>query len=237
MTVAAETEDAPPEKLPDVVGVLTDILGAVQKNPVGWVVSGLGYTVVVLVATIGLVVAMLAVVFGAAALDMPLVGMFGGLAVYLGGLLALILMSAPMSASMARNVDAHLEEDAPLSILAPFDRAGEDLPRVLGMFGLEVAFSMVGILLFYVGAIVAQLFLGFAMPGVLVDRLSPVEAIRRSVTHARDHLGWHAGFFGLSFAIMLVASVVPFIGIAVAMPVYWAYRMRMYRLVFGATSR
>jgi hypothetical protein len=224
-----------------VVKVLTDLLGDLQANVVGYLLAGLGYMLV----TFALVFVFLALLAGfmvvplliGAALDSEELGailMMGGTFVgYVIGLLLIITVGAPFMASLARAARAHLEDGETLGFAAAFSRLGTDLVQVLLLSILQMALVLVGVMLCYLPGLLVSLFLDFAFPALIVHRLSAIAAIRLSFDHVRRNLGWHLGFWGLGLAILFVAQAVPLVGVMFGVPFYLAYQLKVYTMVFG----
>jgi len=232
---------AQPRGLPDVVKVLTDLLGDLQANVAGYLLAGLGYTLVAFALVfvfLGLLgVFMVVPMIVGAALDSEELGailmMAGMLFGYVVGLLLLITVSAPFMASLARAARAHLEGDQPLGFAAAFGELGTDLVQVLLLSVLQMALVLVGMMFCYLPGLLVSLFLDFAFPALIVHRLSAVSAIRLSFDHVRRNLGWHLGYWGLGLAILFVAQAIPIVGVMFGIPFYLAYQLKVYTMVFG----
>ena len=128
---------------------------------------------------------------------------------------------------------AHLTEGEELGIGAPFTRMGTDLFQVILLAVAQLVLTLIGVLMCYLPALLVSLFLGFAFPALIVHRLGAFEAIGLSVRHVKDNFGWHLGYWGLGLAILFVAQAIPFVGIMVGLPFYFAYQLKAYTQVFG----
>lgn len=168
-----------------------------------------------------------------------MIGMIVGMAGFMFSLflgIALLSMAvAPLNASVGRHLWLRLtsSEPHPLTVQAGFDRATVDIGAVLTVAAVQVTLGFVGLLFFYVGALVPAVLFSFALPGVIVHRLSAMEALKQSASHAMAHLGWHIGVALLGLAIVIVLGNVPFIGGMLAGPIHLAYLLRAYKGAFG----
>ncbi|MBW2254152.1 MAG: hypothetical protein JRI25_06080 [Deltaproteobacteria bacterium] len=239
-----ETGDSATEtgQLPDVVKVLTDLLGDLQANVAGYLLAGLGYMLV----AFGMVFVFIALLVGFMVIPMiigaalgseelgAILAMVGMLFGYVVGLLLLVTVSAPFMASLARAARAHLEGDQPLGFVAAFGHLGTDIVQVLLLSILQMALVLIGMMFCYLPGLLVSLALGFAFPALIVHRLSAISAIQLSFGHVRRNLGWHLGFWGLGLAILFVAQAIPLVGVMFGLPFYVAYQLKVYMLVFGS---
>lgn len=229
-------------KLPDVVNLLSEVFDDLMANFVGYLLSGVGIAVVAMVAVFVMLGLIFGGMFGSAVLGQVLgyskvismLGMVGAMAGYLVVILGLVVVTAPMSASIARAVLAHQEEGVDLTVTASFSTFTVDLVQVVLLTVITFALGMVGVLFCYVGALVVALFLSFAFPAVVVHRLSAMDAIALSVRHVRENLVWHLGFWGLGMAILLAGQAIPLVGMLIGLPIFYAYQVKAYTRVFPA---
>lgn len=228
-------------ELPPVMSLFSATINDVMANFVGYLVAGLGLMLVTIVLTfvgIGLVYGLM---FGGLAvgiaLDDEAVASIGAIVGMFAGTFALIglvsVVTGPMTASIYRAVWGNLTRQEPLTFGAPFSTAFTGLAGVLGVTVLTFTIVMFGALFCYLPGLVASLFLHMALPAVVVHGRGPVEAVAWSASHVRENLTWHLGAWGLGMVIMLVGSYIPLIGVAIAVPVYAAYTLRVYRAVAG----
>jgi hypothetical protein len=237
---AAGVEEAA-GKLPDVVKVLTDLLGDLQAHVAGYLLAGLGYMLVVF----GLAFVFVALLVGFMVIPMiigavleaeelgAILMIVGTLFGYLVGLLLMVTVSAPFLASLARAARAHLEGDEPFGFTAAFSRLGTDLVQVVLLSVVQMALVLIGMMFCYLPGLLVSLFLGFAFPALIVHRLGAFEAIGLSFDHVKRNIGWHLGYWGLGLAILFVAQAIPFVGIMFGLPFYVAYQIKVYMAVFG----
>lgn len=113
---------------------------------------------------------------------------------------------------------------------------GDALGAVVGRVGPVVAASllvtaivMAGTVLFVLPGLVAAVLLVFTLPAVLLDRLGPVEGLRRSVALVRAHpgpvVGLVVGAVLVLVALAIASSVVglvPFLGFLASLVLYSA---------------
>ncbi len=238
-TAAAPTA---PGALPDVVEVLTEVLQDARDNLVGYLLSGVG----VMVLAVGIVVAVMVLFIAGAivpavltqVLGMPaelgtVLTLLAMLATYVLAIFGIVLVTAPMSASIARAVLAHQRGEAPLGVTASFSDLFTDLGQVLLLTLISGVLSFVGMLFCYVPALLVSLALGFAFPAIIVHRKGAIAAITLSFQHVRDHFQWHLGYWGLGLAILFIGQAIPLVGPMLSLPVYYGYQLKMYTLLYG----
>jgi hypothetical protein len=165
-----------------------------------------------------------------AGLGLGMVGLIGGMAAMIGGI---ILISAPLTASLYRAMWANLTRSEALGFGAAFSTALQDLGRILGYNVIMAAAVLVGLMFCYVPALGVSLALHFALPELVVHRVSIGEAIALSVRHVRENLSWSLGAWALGMALIVVCSQIPLVGMALGPVLYANYQLRLYRAVFG----
>lgn len=229
-------------ELPEVIPLFTAAIEDLMDHFVGYLLAGLGAFLVSMVIGVVGAGAMLALVFvptiAGVALDSEIVAALGPL---VGGVVGFVLIlglsmlfAYPVAASLGRNLKDRIEQGTELGFTSPYDRITVDLGQVLLLAAVTAAGIIVGMLMCYLPALLVGLFLGFALPAVIVHRLPAVEAIKLSVGHVKDHFVWHLGYWGLGLAIMLAGQAVPLIGPVLMIPLYTAYQVRVYMAVFGS---
>ena len=144
----------------------------------------------------------------------------------------LTIVTTPLQAGIFRAVWGHLDRGEELSFGATFSAATSDLGGTYALALLTFVLTFVGLLCFYLPGLLAGLAVDFALPALVVHQLSAVESIKRSALHVRDHFVWHLGFWAIGFLILMVASQVPIVGTAVGIPLYAAYKLRGYRVLW-----
>lgn len=228
-------------ELPEIIPLFTATIEDLMAHFAGYLLAGLGaFLVSMVIGTVGagalLVLVFLPTIAGLA-LDSEIVAtlgpIIGGLAGFMLFLGVSIVLAYPITASLGRNLKDRIETGAELGFTAPYNRIAVDLGQVLLLALVTAAGILVGMLMCYLPALLVGLFLGFALPAMIVHRLSAVEAVKLSVGHVKDHFVWHLGYWGLGLAIMLAGQAVPLIGPVLMIPVYTAYQVRVYMAVFG----
>lgn len=225
---------------PNVLDLLVEVFEDLRDNFVDRLLSGVGFMLVlipmVFVGMGALYAPVMAGMFlGVAAEDeaLTMAGMVVGLVVgFALMILCVTLPILPMYASMGRAVNRQLVEGGDLGFAAPFDTITEDVGKVLGTSLITAVTVLVGMLFCYLPGLVAAFALGFALPAVIVDRLSPVEACKRSVEHVMAEPVWHLGFYVVTMGISMVVSYVPVIGFALVYPILLGFQIRAYRHIF-----
>jgi hypothetical protein len=228
-------------QLPRVMDVLGDTFEDFQGHVGPYFLSGIGVFVVVtplLLVTIG-VLTLVAVgsIFSGAALENEAVVGLGGAVVY-GGLLGMMLavsfvVTPPLQASVGRAVLRRITTGDALGFSDAFSTWRQDFGRVVVTYAVVHLLILTGTLFCYVPGILMAVLLGFAVPSVVVHRLSPVEAIRLSVSHALREPGWHLGYFGVAIAISLFLAYIPVLGFALTITFLQAFQIRCYVHIFG----
>lgn len=234
-------EKNPDAGLPNVTDLASRMWAEIQKDFGGFLLAGLIPAIGAQFAGFALVFVIYGGMFLGAvpglvledeliALVGSMVGLFGGT---FGSIGVLILVMAPMQASMYRAVWKYLETGEKLTIMTPFSTYTQDVTKVLLFQIVTFALSFAGMMMCYVPALVVGAALMFAAPAVYVHRLGILDAVRLSVGHLMRHPGWHLGFFGIAFLMSIVASFVPVIGMMLLMSAYPMFVLLAYRQVFG----
>lgn len=231
--------------LPSPMDLLMRSFDAFKDDLQGYLLAG----VIPMIVTILSAFASIIVVYGSMFVGMlpglmmndELVAMLGGMGLFMVALIALVvgigLAMAPLSASLMRAMEASHSGEAKLTFQAPLSTAKEDLPRVVQVTMLVSTLTFVGAMMCYVPGLLVGFLLCFALPGVVLDRLSVGEAVGRSVGHAREHVGWHAGVFGILMLMYIILSQIPFVGYLVAMTLTSDFTVRAYRAAFPADAQ
>lgn len=76
----------------------------------------------------------------------------------------------------------------------------------------------------------------FAMPGVVVHWLSPIDVVKRAGMHFLEEPAWHLGFIALKFFISIALSYIPLVGSAILCSVNIRYELLAYIAVCGSGS-
>ncbi|MBT3221237.1 MAG: hypothetical protein HN348_19315 [Proteobacteria bacterium] len=163
------------------------------------------------------------------ALVMQLLFMAGFLIVMMLFAMGLSGLTAPFNASVLRAVARHQRGDEELGFSAAYSTATKDVIPVVTSIVIITTISLLGACLCYFPALIAAFFLVFAFSFVVFHRLGAIEAIVTSFRHVQRHLTWHVGFFGIYFAILMVAGYVPILGPMFATALF----VRAYRNIFG----
>lgn len=141
----------------------------------------------------------------------------------LGGLLA------PLTASLYRAVAKHQRGEGKLEFGSVFSTLTENVGSVI-MVQLLLALGVsVGLMFCYLPGILFGFATAFAAPLVYIHRRTPLEAVTIAFNHTRDHIAWHAIWFGMMLVVGIAASYVPILGPAFLL----ALQVRAYREIFG----
>lgn len=229
-------------KLPSVMDLLVETFEDARDNFVDWLMAGVGVFAVVFPLIFLSIGALVAAVFVGMVPGLILedegVMALGMMAVYVVGLLLLVVsqmvIMPPLQASLGRAMLEHVRDgENKLGFGAAFSSWREDIFKVLGVFALQTILAMIGLVLCYFPVFLAALVSGFALPAVIVHRLSPVEAMRLSISHTIEHPTWHLGYFGVLFGISMFLAYVPLIGPMISIPFVLAFQLRAYVAVMG----
>lgn len=233
----------PAAELPSVLDLLKAFFEEFKTNFAQYVIAGLGFVCVVLPLSFAMVFGIYASVFvgmlpGIALEDEALLALGPLAAVLVFTVAAVALTTAitvPLQASLARSVDDHLAGRAPLGPGAPFTRAMEDLPLVLLYSTIHTSITLVLLMFCYLPGIVFAFLTDFAWLHVVLDRKSPMDALKTSMEHVRDHASWHLGYFGVTIGIVFIVSYLPLIGYFIAPGALAGWRVWVFRRVISPT--
>lgn len=227
--------------LPPVGELLSALVAEVQKDFASFLVAGVG---TLIIAFLSVPLALVAV-YGGMFLGMvpglamddegitaigSIAGMMGGMFVMFGGIL---LLAAPMSASMFRAVWRWMTTGEKLTIMAPFSTFTQDIVRVLVFSFVQFGLVMLGAMFCYVPGLIVAALLVFAGPAICIHRLPIGPAVSLSVAHVRDHFSWHLGFFLVAFLMQMVLAYVPLVGPMLLATLLPLYILMGYRHAFG----
>jgi len=153
----------------------------------------------------------------------------GGLLLFLVFIVLVMLLNLVASAAvvvMARDAIAPREPSIGAAVDAVMARLGA---VVIASIILSVIVG-IGFLLFVIPGLIAWVFLMFTIPAVLLDGLSPVDAISRSARLVKDNLGPVLGLvigaivgIVVLWIVSLILAVVPIIGPLATMLVAGAF--------------
>jgi hypothetical protein len=233
--------------LPPIGPVLNETLTVFMRDLGPYALAGLGHLLIVLPLAFGVGLAMYAVIMvvvfggmfgaalmaeggseqGAAAMALALVALTVLLVFGMVGVLNAIL--APVQGSLYRAVARFQRGEEQLGFGSAFSSLGTNLVGGIVAMTLVMTLVLVGASFCYFPALVVALFVPWTFSLVALHGVGPVAALRRSVSHARQHFKWHLGFFGYTLLVSLVANNIPLVGPMFAI----AFHIRVYREVFG----
>ena len=204
---------------------------AMLRNPVAYLVPGLIYAVLILIAVFAGIAAPIGLI-GAradelASSDAAMVGLILlsiGLS-FVAVLLAL-LIAGPWQSGVARAGEVILDGGRP-SIGQALIGPG----RVVATAMLVLVIINIGSLLLYIPGLIASVLLFYAIPAA-ARGASPAEAMRTSARVAMDHLGTTIVAW---LAVMVASSVVMFtvVGIVIVVPFMVLLQLGMYERLNG----
>lgn len=231
-----------PQALPQVTDLLSETISAVTNDLGGFFVAGLGPMAISLALGLGGAVliyvgAFAAMMPGLAAGDetLTMVGAIGGFtAGFFALMLASVLLTAPMVASLHRAVWQFMATGEKLTFGSAFSTLGQDVVRVVVYQMLLITAVMVGAMFCYLPGLAIAGALLFAGPAVYIHRLPIGAAVGLSIRHVQRQPGWHLALFGLAFVVSMVLSYVPILGMALLMTVHPLLVLKAYKAAFGA---
>ena len=237
----------PNDPRPAVGKLLNSVIDDAKVDFASWMLSGLGTLVSTILAFAliiggyigGFVVLFAFIIAGSVVAGEDgaaignLFGMLSWMVLMFGGIGLSGVVAAPITSSIGRAVLAHIRDGEPLTAAAGFSTVTQDLPKVIGTSLIGSALVIFGMCFFYIGALVASFFLHFTAAAVVVHRVSPFKAVSLSVRAALMEPGWHLGVWGLGILMFMIAGNIPFVGVMIATPLWWALTLRAYIAVYG----
>ena len=215
--------------LPTVPDLAAQVLVDFQRHFVGLLMLGLGLHAVVFVSIVVLTVVVVACVLPGVFLEDDSMTILGSLLGVLLGAVGMVACLVPSVASTTRAIGRMVLHDQSPTFADAITGGFRDLGS-LAVFGVgSTVASLIGALMCYLPALVVSFFLSFGFPAIVLHRMRPLEAARRSIQHARENLQWHAGFYALSLAIAMIAGNIPILGVMA----YFVYLTRGYLAVFA----
>lgn len=247
-------EATPADELPSAIDLVSDSFKTFMDDIGPFALGGLGAFLAGLAAMVVIFSLGFGCLFGGVFGGMILVGGAGAsgseelaagagllstlifLVSYLGMFLVIFLGTAivtgPLNGSLMRAADVHLRGGPKVGFGSAFSTMTQQpVKDILAPMGLGLSI-MLGLFVFYVGALFAVFFLHWWPFYVWLDGASPLEGAKRAFNHSKDNLTWHLGVFGLALAIGLVANYVPVLG-----PMFASiYQLKAYRAVYPRES-
>jgi len=233
--------------LPPVGPVFSETLTAFTRDLGPYALAGLGQLLVLLPVIFGVFIVAYAVIFvvaiGGVAGSAVIAdrGSDSGAAVFTAAMVAvMVLVSlgiawvvnailAPIFGSLYRAVACHQRGEQPLGFGSVFSSMGTHLVSGIVAMVLVTTLVLLGALFCYLPGLVVALFLTWTFPLAALHGVGAFAALKRSVSHVRQHFKWHLGFFLYWLLISFVANNIPLIG-----PMFVvAFTVRVYREVFG----
>ncbi|MCB9679514.1 MAG: hypothetical protein H6737_30695 [Alphaproteobacteria bacterium] len=226
---------------PNILDIFMSYVEAVKQDFFAYGTAGAGIALVMLPYSVGMVfVVYLAMGFGMVPgivmedENVLFLGMILTPTILIFALTALVnLVTIPMHASMLRAIWAHVEGDteAKLGPAACFSTYTQEPGRPLlymvvqmVVYGVLAMFCLLPGIAFLAAA-------DMAWPLVVLEGLSPVEAIRRSARHFSQHLAWHLGYALILFSMVFVLAYIPFVGAFLSPGLVGGFRVFAYRAV------
>jgi len=227
---------APAETLPPVVDLFMETIEDFKVSWKGHLLAGLGLMVVAFPVLFILILVSVAPFFAGIISENEVLVVVGFLLYMFGILAATIVVMGPVMYAAYSMEQAHLNGATELGFGSGLSRLMERPVGAIGYQALASALGTIGFFFFIVGAWVAQILVSFALPAMVVHNDGVMAAVSRSFSHVKDNFMWHLGFWGLGFAVMMVAGNVPIVGYAIGLPFLANYTLRGYRAAFGSPS-
>ena len=215
--------------------VLQRVINDVRMHPGGYFAAGFAYFAVA-IALIVVVVGVLMVGMAPGLLleDETLLAIGGGLGFlgYMGGIFGFSFVVYPlMTAAMIRGLHEQDQNGTPIGFGTPFRGLSNRAGAVIGFYLLTQTLVLVGILFFYIPGIIIALISLLAMPILVIEGVSPTEALQRAFKHFTANIGWHLMLALILFAC-LIALELTIVGLFIMFPVLVAFQYHGYRVAF-----
>jgi uncharacterized membrane protein len=143
------------------------------------------------------------------------------------------LVTVPMQASLLLSIDAHQarDEDEELGFMSSFAHVRERaVPAIVYVLGFTFVYTML-LFLFVLPGILFAVLADMAWPLVVLEKMSPVEAVQKSVRHFMAHLPWHLGYILILFAMAFILAYIPFVGAFISPGIVVGWRVWAFRAI------
>jgi uncharacterized membrane protein len=222
---------------PAIGSLISELLADIQARFVDYFLGGLGVGLVVLIASVAGVFLLYGGMFGGMFLglslgdeDLMFIGMMAGMS---GGIFLmvglLLLVTAPLHASLGRAMDRHLAGEETLDLKAPFSSWNQNLAGVYTFVAIHTLIGLFLTLLCYLPGIIWYAVTDFAWCWVVLDGDGPMEAIQKAIRHFQENLVWHLLYVAVLFVVFMLMSYLPLVGPFLAPSMTMAWRIYAFR--------
>ncbi|MEZ4319557.1 MAG: hypothetical protein R3F61_18725 [Myxococcota bacterium] len=228
---------------PNILDVLTEYVEEVKTDFLPYATAGTGIALVMLPYSMVVVFIVYGAMFVGA---MPGIAMEDENVLILGMITApflaifassfvLNLITIPMHASLLRDLSAHQEREpgtpTGLGFASCFSTVTQEPARPLFYTAVHVVLYGVLAMFCLFPGLVFLVVTDLAWPLVVVDGLSPLDAMKRAAAHFRDHVAWHLGYTLILFSMAFVLAYIPFIGAFLTPGLVGGWRLWAYRRI------
>lgn len=206
-----------------------------KNHIMGYLMAGLAYLAVTMVVVFFCISALGLMIPGALMEDEALIAIGGiaGFSIYTIGLFAFSFLGVPLlTASLMRAIDAQARGEGEIGFLSLTSTARENAGYVIIFYLMGQTVVLIGFMLLYIPGFIAAVVVSFAMPIVVLDGLSPVDALKKSWEHVSANPAWHFGVWASLFAALIVGELT-IVGLLVLFPVMVAWQVHAHRIAFG----
>ncbi len=143
------------------------------------------------------------------------------------------LVTVPMHASLLASVDAHQarDEDEELGFMSTFSHAKDKaVPALVYSLGFTCVYTVL-LFFFILPGILFAIVADMAWPLVVLEGMSPVEAVQKSARHFMAHLPWHLGYVLILFAMAFILAYIPMVGAFIAPGLVAGWRVWAFRAI------
>lgn len=221
----------------DFTVVARAVFADLKDHVVGYALAGASYlaaTTALVVLAIGLLGLCMAPGIVKEDETLLVVGGLVGMIPYIGLIFAFALIGFPlMSASLLRALEAQRSGDGAIGFGSLYSGNGDRTWPIVWFYLMSQALILVGALFLYVPGMIAFAVTTFAFPIVVLEEVSPVQALQLGWDHVRRNAAWHLGVWLLLIPAFLALELTV-IGLMFIFPVLVAYQLYAYRAAFGA---
>ena len=143
------------------------------------------------------------------------------------------LITVPMHASLLVSVHRHQtgHEEADLGFMSCFAHAKDHaVPALIYVTGFTVVYTVL-LFFFILPGVLFAVVADMAWPLVVLEKMSPVEALQKAVRHFMAHLPWHLGYVLILFAMAFILAYIPMVGAFIAPGIVAGWRVWGYRAI------
>jgi uncharacterized membrane protein len=215
------------------VELLMSTYREIASHLVSYFMAGLGFLIAILLLVVGVSIVSALPLLPLLAIEnqpIAIACMVLSGAVAAIGLTVISVVKAPCyMASMLIGVTLHHREGIPLALNTVWKHyPSNQRDVVLVYLGVQIL-TAIGVLFCVLPGLVLAFLTAYALPLVALYKMSPVEAIKSSISAVRAAPGWHLLFWLISGVSVMLFAWVPVLGSLLGQVVLW-------RLLIGASE-